>query len=352
MADNPRGPIPSPWLRKSTGTYYVTIDGKQINLGKDKRKAHEEFRRIMNTRGRGESQSLKISVRELADLWTANCKRSLSHETYKTYKHVIESFCEKAGGLPMRNLRPFHVTNWIADNEWAQSTVHLRISVVKAMTAWGEEQGYLDSDPITKLKRPEITRRDPIAMEDAIMIMGAVRPSLAVALKALLFTGLRPGELCSMVAEKIDLKARKATVKGKTGVRTVPLSELAIQVLEPLVAKHPSGPIFIGGRGSPLTVHGMDTSIIRARRKAAKERKLDENAFDYITPHCFRGLFSTEAIRNGVDTGLVSKLLGHKDPSILLKHYAAPDDAMMLDAADRATRIVDKKPDTPQEPLE
>ncbi len=32
-----------PWLRKSTGTYYVQINGKQVNLGRDKAAAQKKW---------------------------------------------------------------------------------------------------------------------------------------------------------------------------------------------------------------------------------------------------------------------------------------------------------------------
>jgi hypothetical protein len=35
-----------PWFRKSTGTWFVCFNGKQGNLGADKDKAHETYRRM------------------------------------------------------------------------------------------------------------------------------------------------------------------------------------------------------------------------------------------------------------------------------------------------------------------
>ncbi|HMP05966.1 MAG TPA: hypothetical protein PJ982_06420, partial [Lacipirellulaceae bacterium] len=37
---------PKPWYRKQNKTWYVEIGGKQVNLGRDKREAHEKFRRM------------------------------------------------------------------------------------------------------------------------------------------------------------------------------------------------------------------------------------------------------------------------------------------------------------------
>jgi hypothetical protein len=39
--------IPKPWLRKSTGTWHVPIDGKQVYLGKTKADAWKKYNRLM-----------------------------------------------------------------------------------------------------------------------------------------------------------------------------------------------------------------------------------------------------------------------------------------------------------------
>jgi integrase len=329
-----KGRIPKPWHRKATDSWYVCLDGKQVPLGRSKREAHAEFARLTIAKGRG-VEGGRITVRQLADAWLRDCERTLADATVENYRLYIESFCAVCGSLYARDLKPYHASQWAdarktkAGQPWARSTYHLAYSVLKVMTAWGEAKGYLDSDPLRRLKRPEMARRAPISPEEAEAIIAAVRPVVATALRLLLVTGLRPGELCSLDGEKTSLLVRRASVVGKTGHRVIPLSDAAIAILEPLLRTRPAGPLLTGDRGKRLTPGALQQEVIRARRRAGLG--------EHITPHCFRGLFSTEALRRGVDSALVSKLLGHKDPSVLMKHYASPDSDMMLDAANRAT---------------
>lgn len=353
-----RGRRPEPWFREQTGTWYVTLGGRQVPLGRDEAAAYDEFYRLMAARGEGTAAGGNVSVRHLKEMWLQSRGRDCSGHTMENYRLYGESFAEMFGGLKARDLRPFHADQWATELEgrwkeetgrpWAQSTRAIALTCVKAMTSWGDEMGYLDDDPLRKLKAPAIERRDPITLEEAMGVIERVRPEIQDALRVLLTTGVRPGELCSMTAEKTDLAARKAVVKGKSGVRTVYLSPPAIAVLEGMKARHPKGPLLIDTLGEPLTTNALQQCIKLARRRWSRERfDGDEMRLEHVVPHCFRGLFSTEALRAGVPMFEVSKLLGHKDPTMLAKHYAAADDEMMRAAADRATRRYDNSSDTP-----
>ncbi len=331
-----RGRIPRPWYRTSTDSWFVNLDGRRISLGKTKREAHVEFARLMAMRGQGVVAGGRIAVQDLADLWLADCERRLAIATIAHYRSEIGSFCALCGSLQARDLRPYHLTQWVAAHPgWAQSTEHSALSAVKVCLAWAKRQGYIDSNPIAEVRKPGMVRRQPITLTEGERVIAAARGVLIPALRLLLTTGLRPGELCSLDSRRIDLVNRKATVTGKRGQRTVPIGDAAAAILDPLVktieGRHP-GPILWGQRGN-LTVDALDAATKRARLRAAPNGSLD-----HVTPQTFRGLFATEALRRGVDSALVSRLLGHRDATILLKHYASPDDAMLREAMERATR--------------
>ncbi len=327
----PRGRVPRPWLRKSTGTWYTTLDGRQILLGRSKREAYAEFARLTVGRGQGGIAPSRITVDHLARLWLEDCQRRLKAPTMQTYRSRIGSFVALCGSLEVRNLKPYHLTQWVARQKWGQSTTHSALTICKLCVEWGRREGYVDVNPIIGVKKPGMKRRRPITLDEAERVMTSCPGHIRIALELLLVTGLRPGELCSLDASRIDLVGRRANVTGKAGQRTVPLGEKAKDMLEPLVSARPLGPIFLGQSGR-LTTDSFGAAVKRARRKIAPDGSLD-----HVTPHCWRGLFSTEALRMGVDAALVSLLLGHKDATILLKNYASPDHAMLLDAMQRAT---------------
>ncbi len=327
----PRGRVARPWFRKSTQTWYVTLSGQQVLLGRSKREAYAEFARL--TVGRGSHPASRITVRSLADLWLEDCGRRLKSPTLQTYRSRIGSFVAVCGTLEVSRLKPYHLSQWVAKQRWGQSTTHSGLTIVKLMVAWGEREGYINSNPIAKVRKPGMVRRRPITLAEAEVVTAACPAHIRVALELLLVTGLRPGELCSLDGRRIDLAGRRAIVTGKAGQRTIPLGEAAMEITTRLVKVHPAGPLLVGhGQRGTLTVDTFGAAVKRARRRIAPDGSLD-----HVTPHCWRGLFATEALRCGVDAAIVSLLLGHRDASMVLRHYASPDHAMLLDAMQRAT---------------
>lgn len=352
-----RGRIPRPWPRKQTGTWYVTLDGKQVPLGKSRREADAEFHRIMVQRGEETPVDSRMTVRELVTLWLDDCDHRLKPDTVRAYRSHAEGFVAACGQVAVKNLKPFHVRTWVTDRGGSQSYQHLGVTIAKLVVQWGEDQGYIAANPIRRLKRPGMERRPPISIEEAQAILNAVRGSSAIALRLMLVTGMRPGEVCSITAERTDLQAGQATVQGKrtkanpSGLRTIYLSPEAVAILRPLADSRPNG-LLMGRPGykAGLTVDTLENAVREARDVACVALGRPPGSLDRITPHCFRGLYSTEALRRGVDSALLSKLLGHSDPTILMKHYASPDDAMLREAAGRATRTLPTPSGTPPAP--
>jgi integrase len=339
-----KGRIPRPWHRATTDSWFVTLDGKQVPLGKSKREAWAEFHRIMAARGEVPQVNERITVRELADLWLLDCEHRLKPETVQHYRSRIDAFAVVHGGMAVRDLKPFHVAHWAGSKGWAQSSEHSAITIVKLCVRWGRRRGYLTSNPIEELERPGIERRQPITLAEAEAVMAVAPPLPRLAMAILLATGIRPGELCSLDSRRIDLAARRATVRGKSGQRTIPLSDVAAGILGPLVEARPNGPILVGQRG-PLTVDALDAATSRARAKAQPDGSLK-----HVKPHCFRGLYSTLAMKSGVDSVLVSKLLGHSDPTILVKHYLGDVTPELAEAANRVAQSSGSIPRKPPDP--
>jgi hypothetical protein len=57
--------LPKPWLRKSNKTWYVQINGSQISLGTNKKKAFEKYDELMRERSAGRVSS-RVTVSEIA----------------------------------------------------------------------------------------------------------------------------------------------------------------------------------------------------------------------------------------------------------------------------------------------
>ena len=47
--------VPKPWYRKSTRSWFVQLDGRQVPLGRDKQEAHRKYHSLMAGRRNGHS---------------------------------------------------------------------------------------------------------------------------------------------------------------------------------------------------------------------------------------------------------------------------------------------------------
>jgi integrase/recombinase XerD len=118
---------------------------------------------------------------------------------------------------------------------------------------------------------------------------------------ALLDTGLRVVDLCSLKPESIHWHQRQIRVKGKGGpfgktskIRVVPISSRVRALFDPYFAVHEDFPV--GPRQVQKTVKG-----IANRAKLAQE----------VTPHVLHYTFTTLALQKGLSLAAVKKLLGH-----------------------------------------
>src|SRR5262245_20135553 len=95
-----RGPKPNPWYRKSTDSWYVTLDGNQVPLGREKETAYQEFYRLMASRGDAPAIASTITVRQLSEMWLCWCEHEgYSVRTLDNYRLHARTFTEMFGGL-------------------------------------------------------------------------------------------------------------------------------------------------------------------------------------------------------------------------------------------------------------
>lgn len=147
-------------------------------------------------------------------------------------------------------------------------------------------------------------------------------PSIAAAIRMLIYTGARMGEIATLRWEHVH-PPRLALPDSKTGPKTIYLNAPAMAVLDSLPAQA-SGYVFATpddpGRPPRLDNHW------RKLRKIA--------ALPDVRMHDLRHSFASVAIMDGVSLSLIGKLLGHALPETTARYAHLADEAVM-DAAER-----------------
>jgi len=131
---------------------------------------------------------------------------------------------------------------------------------------------------------------------------GGAMAHAAVAIRLLLLTGCRKGEVLKLRWDDIDLSAREMRLRdAKTGPRTVQLSPAAAEVL----ARAPRV------EDNPYVVPGMRPGSRMADLQRPWERIRQRAGLDGLRLHDCRHSFASRALALGESLPTISRLLGH-----------------------------------------
>lgn len=187
------------------------------------------------------------------------------------------------------------------------------------------ERGIIDSSPCTRIKKPKETPRSRVLTDEELKLVWAALDTdnkivdiyavTRLALKMVLFTGQRPGEVCGMQWNEIaegfwTIPAER--MKGGEAHR-VPLTGMAIEVINqarthsgdsPYVFKSPQKD------SAPLTPAALSRAVLRHW-----EEEMGLKAA--FTPHDLRRTFRTRLAELGVSDIIAERVLGHKLQGVL-----------------------------------
>ncbi|MBW3539087.1 MAG: tyrosine-type recombinase/integrase [Planctomycetes bacterium] len=307
---------PKPWFRPSRGCWYITLDGRQHNLG-----ACEESEAWVRADAlkRQRPNVSPEAVVALIDAYLDWCQKHRAAETYRWYLDRLQSFAKTIeADLTVSDLKPFHVQKWVDTHDgWSKGSRRNAIAAVKRVFHWAEEQGYIDRSPIAHLKKPQCGKKEVVVPAEHYQRMldlthdEPFRDLLTVTWE----TGCRPQESLRVEARHVDLTHQRwliPTTPGKPDNRVVYMTDAAMQIVRRLVLRHPTGKLFRNTDGKPWTTDAVNCRFHRFVPKIGVRYSL----------YAIRHTWITRMLEAGVDSLTVAILAGHKDPSMLAKHYA------------------------------
>lgn len=311
---------PKPFFRSFTQTWYVTIRGKQINLGPDEKSAFDKYHELMA--GRGLAQTRYSTVSDLFESYLAWLFKNRSQGTYEKAVHYLSLFARFTGkSFQISRLEPMHVTNWVEENaHWTPSTGNDAVSIVQRAFRWAVKRGHIPHSPVTAVEgKPARTRREVVFNDAQWKEIRSNVPDQEFGdlLDFMWSTGCRPMEARTITAKLVDIENRMVVfppsqAKGKKNERVIFLPDDALEICRRLIEKHPEGPIFRNTRGQAWTKDSINCRFKRLREK------LDSPMCAYAIRHSF----ATEGLKRGMDSLTLAQLMGHSDSSMLSRHYA------------------------------
>lgn len=195
---------------------------------------------------------------------------------------------------------------------------------IAAFLRWCKDGRVIRRDPSKSVELPRVRRRFPdIYRPEHVRVLARHLRSrgdfiLADYLLALVNTGGRPGEILTLKAEDVDIRARRATFRireygPKDGEeRAVPLNRVALVALKRrLEAVRGRGFLFSTRSGRPLDRR----NVLRWLQRASRRLELPK-----LTLYLMRHSMATHAAAK-MPERVLAKILGHADPSTTARIY-------------------------------
>jgi integrase/recombinase XerC len=214
-----------------------------------------------------------------------------------------------------------HVRGWMVsliERGCTASTVHRKISALRAFYRYMRKHGYSNADPMSGVRLPKKPRRLPVFVTEESLDrllddykfgdnFSGVRDRTIV--EFLYLTGMRRSELISLRDEDVDLSSGQVKVMGKRGKqRLIPLTSSFIKSLRLYLEarRHEGlagGWLFVTDRGNKM----YDKSVYNiVRRYLSMVTTVEKRS-----PHVLRHTFATQMLNHGADLNSIKELLGH-----------------------------------------
>jgi integrase/recombinase XerD len=271
-------------------------------------------------------------------------ERQLSSNTLQAYACDLTDFSSwyrashPASEITTETLKAY-LDCMVVARKLAAATVRRRIACLRAFFRRVNERGLLE-DPFSgwRLALPR-RKRLPRALSREEVVSLLSRPAsggrtsvsldlqLGLALRLMVVTGIRVGELCKLRVQDASPDGLALRVHGKgSRDRVVYVTDVASRAdLTSLIAarrQHAgiSTSIFINRAGSDLRPQSVRSGLRRAAENLGLTRR--------VTPHMLRHTAATLLIETGVDIRIVQRLLGHSSIATTELYTHVSDEAL------------------------
>lgn len=287
---------------------------RSVHLGCDPQQVKIEARRAEQS----EAQTVRQVIKDYRRLYAEprKLKKWLNDDTPKKLdKHVIPHWGDRPiVGITRSDARALLREVYSEDYPTVPAEV---IQRMRPIFSWAVEEEIIEANPFERVRPVQtpgvrervLTDKELVAVWNAAAKMGYPFGSLY---QLLILTGQRRMEIATMQESWIDLEADipvieipSASFKGGEWVQVVPLSGMAIEIIERLPRF--SGPFMLSTRGGETPISGFS-------KAKAKLNELSGVA-DWVV-HDIRRTVRTNLSKLKVDRLVAELVIGHKQQGI------------------------------------
>ncbi|AKA71231.1 tyrosine-type recombinase/integrase [Clostridium scatologenes] len=240
---------------------------------------------------------------------------------FKFFKKYIETIqrTELDQIFLSKDLFKNYVAYMLLEKKYAPCTINLRITSLKCYLNWLFKEKYTTENYslyLVRVKRPQDTIL-PLTKEEVKKMLNVVDTGTYAGIRdftmmiIILDCGIRPQELCNVKINEVDFKNKLLKVNAQTAKtrksRELPLSKQSLHLLKQLISiseENQSPYIFMSSQTADKLDHNVAAKNFEKYGKRAGIKKR-------CTPYVFRHTFATNAVKKGMDTFTLQRIMGH-----------------------------------------
>lgn len=265
----------------------------------------------------------KITLRQLVEDYLAlQCTRPV---TQTSTRYHLAGLLALYGGWQARRIKAQQIMDYLDAQRRAGvspvTSTH-RVKLLRTALRWGVTTGRLTVNPLAglRLHRPQARRIEPPTRAEAARMYRVAAPHVRRVIVLGMAAGPRigPSELFRLRWEDVDMDAGiirmpNAHKGAREESRIVPVRDDVLPLLRQWAPEDAAlaCPWVIHWRGRQVRCIGHAWHT--ARRAAGISRR--------ITPYSLRHAMPTEALEHEADVKAVAEVMGHADPTMLLRVY-------------------------------
>ena len=317
-----------PFYKRARKSWYCHINGKQVRLSDNEKEAHHKWLELLDKPDDPDAL-IKTLVRAYMKHLAVRVKEgSIGQAAMDRYGHHLHLFATQCGVNQIKDLKRFHLTNYLNSSDFTIHQKHSAISSVKSLFNWATIEELVEKNPYRGYKRPQLPCRTHLIEDDhhkALMTArdegrqdqsraAAFRPMLV----ALRHSGRRAGEICRVdVADTSGdfwLIRKHKTINKTQQPQLCYLGPCLSTLTKILAHGRESGPLLRNSNGAAWTPNAVTRRMTRMRERLGLPKE--------TMAHAYRHTYITKSLKNGVDISTVAELVGHANCQMIASNYS------------------------------
>jgi integrase len=288
--------------------------------------AEKELKAIIEGRDRAAEKQAEKAAETVQELVTSYISKyaKRNKKSWRRDQEILDrEVIPKWGTRKARDIKRADV-NLLLDgivNRGAPIAANRALATIRKMYNWAIERDLAENNPCYKVGRPaKENQRDRVLSDTEIKTFWGnfketdITAPVQIALKLILVTAQRKGEIIHARKDEFDLSGNWWTIPGervKNGMtHRVPLTPLAVTLVKSAIElSGDSRYLFPSPRDKDKLI--LDTSVDMAIR-----RNRDKFKIEHFTPHDLRRTAASKIAGMGIPRLVVSKILNHAEQGI------------------------------------